>query len=56
MSFIREKPNIFVSKMENKQEKLHPRLEAKLKELQQRGILQNVKAYVPPQDTTSKKP
>jgi len=39
--------------MEEK-EKLHPRLQAKLKELQQRGLLDKVKAYVPHQDSINK--
>lgn len=37
-----------------KEERLAPRLEAKLRELKQRGLLENAKAYVPPQDASKK--
>ena len=36
--------------MNQPKEHINPRLEAKLKELQQRGLLETAKAYVAPQD------
>jgi hypothetical protein len=37
-----------------KEEKLHPRLQAKLKDLQLRGLLNKVHAYIPPQEIVKK--
>ena len=37
-----------------KSENLNPRLQAKLKELKERGLLESAKAHVPPQDANKK--
>jgi hypothetical protein len=41
--------------MENTTERLHPRLAAKLQDLQKRGMLTSAKAYTAPQDMITKK-
>lgn len=36
------------------EQRMHPRLEAKIKELQKRDLLTKAKAYVPPQDAANR--
>ncbi len=45
-----KKENVVVPKKVKKEPPLAPRVQAKLKELEQRGLLTSAKAYVPPQD------
>lgn len=45
-----KKETVVVEKPVKKEPPLAPRVQAKMKELEQRGLLTSAKAYIPPQD------